>query len=122
MHQDLAGLREEDMEEDGLVLVSKDNEAPIQLPQGAQDDALSDIDDIIDHYRAPLWGVNKFIHENPELAFKEYKAHQCLTDFMQLQKNWEVKRSVYGMETAWVAVFDSGREGPVVSFNAEMGS
>jgi metal-dependent amidase/aminoacylase/carboxypeptidase family protein len=26
------------------------------------------------------------------------------------------------METAWVAAYDSGKKGPVVSFNAEMGA
>ena len=30
--------------------------------------------------------------------------------------------SAYGMATAWVAAYDSGKRGPVVSFNVEMGS
>jgi hypothetical protein len=82
---------------------------------------LTDIDESIELFRANLWSVNKFIHNNPELAFEEHKAHDALTNFMQLHKGWHVTRSAYGMKTAWQAVFDSERAGPVVSFNAEMG-
>ncbi|PNP42297.1 hypothetical protein TGAMA5MH_05979 [Trichoderma gamsii] len=39
---------------------------------------------------------------------------------MKSQSGWVVTPSAYGMETAWVAVFDTGKRGPVVSFNAEM--
>jgi hypothetical protein len=42
-----------------------------------------------------------------------------LTTFLRAQKQWQVTPSAYGIETAFVAVFDSGRAGPVVSFNAE---
>ncbi|KAF2637222.1 putative amidohydrolase [Massarina eburnea CBS 473.64] len=81
---------------------------------------LSDIDKFVDNLHDTLWPLNKFIHENPELAFKEYKTHDALTSFMRSQKGWTVTGSAYGMETAWVAVYDSGRKGHVVSFNAEM--
>nr|UWK21992.1 peptidase m20 domain protein [Trichoderma rodmanii] len=37
-----------------------------------------------------------------------------------LTKGRAVTPSAYGMDTAWVAVYDIGRRGPVVSFNAEM--
>ncbi|KAM7183182.1 peptidase M20 [Naviculisporaceae sp. PSN 640] len=39
---------------------------------------------------------------------------------MQSRPGWKVTRSAYGIKTAWTAVYDSGRPGPVVSFNAEM--
>ncbi|KAI5370007.1 Putative peptidase M20, xaa-Arg dipeptidase, bacterial exopeptidase dimerization [Septoria linicola] len=38
---------------------------------------------------------------------------------MEQQPGWHVTRSAYQIDTAFVAVFDSGRPGPVVSFNAE---
>lgn len=68
-----------------------------------------------------LWPINKKIHDNPELGFKEKIAHAALTGFFETRKGWSVTRSAYGLETAFVAVFDSGKQGPVVSYNAEMG-
>ncbi|KAF2830047.1 putative amidohydrolase [Ophiobolus disseminans] len=82
-------------------------------------DYLSDIDVSVDGFREALWPLNKFIHDNPELAFKEYKAHEALARFMGSQNDWKVTTSAYGIETAWIASFDSGGPGPVVSFNAE---
>lgn len=68
-----------------------------------------------------LWPMNKKIHDNPELNYKEFIAHKTLTSIMRSQPGWQVTPSAYGLATAWTAVYDSGREGPVVSFNAEMG-
>ena len=65
------------------------------------------------------------IHDNPEVRNKEFIAHEALTKFISEQdakgQKWEVTPSAYGIGTAFVAVFDSGREGAVVSFNAEYG-
>ncbi|KAF2196560.1 putative amidohydrolase [Delitschia confertaspora ATCC 74209] len=107
-------------ENEGFILVSRDCEFPENTHQAVSHDYLSDIDNSIDSLRHQLWPLNKFIHENPELAFKEHKTHDALTSFMRLQKGWQVTPSTYGMETAWVAVYDSGKTGPVVSFNVEM--
>lgn len=83
---------------------------------------LDEISEIVDAMSDAFWPVNKRIHDNPELAFKEFVAHDALTGFMKKQPGWNVTPSAYGMDTAWVAVLDSGRLGPVVSFNAEMGT
>lgn len=65
------------------------------------------------------------IHDNPEVRNKEFIAHEALTKFITKQEHegqrWEVTPSAYGIATAFVAVFESGREGAVVSFNAEYG-
>ena len=65
------------------------------------------------------------IHDNPEVRNKEFIAHEALTQFIREQEakgqKWEVTPSAYGIETAFVAVWNSGREGAVVSFNAEYG-
>jgi metal-dependent amidase/aminoacylase/carboxypeptidase family protein len=82
----------------------------------------AEIDDVVESLRDSLWPLNIFIHTNPELAFEEHKAHDASTKHMQLHENWHVTRSAYGLATAWVAVYDSGKPGPVVSFNAEMGA
>ncbi|KAI1112832.1 hypothetical protein F5Y14DRAFT_420441 [Nemania sp. NC0429] len=81
---------------------------------------LRQISDFVDGVVEELWAVNKTIHDNPELGYKEFIAHETLTKFMSSRPGWEVTPSAYGLATAWVAVFDSGRKGPVVSFNVEM--
>lgn len=79
------------------------------------------IDSIVDDLEATLWPLNCFIHEHPELGYEEYKAHDALTAFMQKQPGWSVTRAAYSMDTAWEAVFETGRAGPTIAFNAEMG-
>ncbi|KAM3497556.1 hypothetical protein MY10362_009098 [Beauveria mimosiformis] len=85
-------------------------------------EALVDIDTAVEVIGADFWPVNQQIHDNPELAWHEFIAHDTLTAFMETQTGWKVKRSVYDLETAWIAEFDSGVPGPVVSFNAEYDS
>ncbi|KAM5346266.1 hypothetical protein ACJ41O_009271 [Fusarium nematophilum] len=77
------------------------------------------VSDYVDSIEDDLWSINKNIHDNPELGYKEVKAHKLLTDFMAKQKGWNVTRSVGGIETAFMAVFEGSGDGPVVSFNAE---
>ncbi|KAI1194600.1 hypothetical protein F5X97DRAFT_273857 [Nemania serpens] len=81
---------------------------------------LRQISDFVSGIVEELWQVNKTIHDNPELGYKEFIAHETLTKFMSSRPGWKVTPSAYGLATAWVAVFDSGKKGPVVSFNVEM--
>ncbi|KAH7320635.1 hypothetical protein B0I35DRAFT_351300 [Stachybotrys elegans] len=81
---------------------------------------LAEISRIVDKLNQEFWPVNKKIHDNPEQGFQEYIAHEALTNFMESRAGWKVTRSAYGMDTAWVAVYDSGKVGPVISYNAEM--
>ena len=124
----LTVLTKKDMEVDGFILVPRPGEecSSTAALHYHQDDGsleyLSEIDTFIDGLEESLWPLNYFIHQNPELAFQEYKAHQALTDFLRSrEEGWKVIPSAYGMETAWVAAYDSGKPGPVVSFNVEMG-
>lgn len=87
----------------------------------AAPDALGAIHQAAEAIGVAFWPVNKRIHDNPELAFHEFIAHKALTAFMESQPGWKVRRSVYGMETAWIAEFDSGHPGAAVSFNVEYG-
>ncbi|KHO00529.1 uncharacterized protein MAM_01307 [Metarhizium album ARSEF 1941] len=106
------------MEEDGFVLVSRPGDDSEECKTWCE--YLPEIDHFIRGLEPLLWSLNSFIHDNPELAYREYKAHDALTNFMQFQEGWNVTRSAHGLETAWVAVHDSGRPGPTVAFNAEM--
>lgn len=108
---------------DGFVLVSHDDcsDMPERGLSQAAPKHLEDINEVVDAIGQKFWPVNQRIHDHPEVAFKEFIAHDALTSFVRSYPGWEVTPSAYGMKTSWVAVFDSGRPGPVVSFNAEMG-
>ncbi|RDW87295.1 peptidase m20 [Coleophoma crateriformis] len=63
--------------------------------------------------------ISLIVHDNPELNYEEFIAHKALTDFMKKQKGWKVTPSAYGIPTAFIAEYDSGKPGPVISYNAE---
>ncbi|KAH6613541.1 hypothetical protein B0J18DRAFT_440286 [Chaetomium sp. MPI-SDFR-AT-0129] len=112
------------MEEDSFVfveiedIVQQPQQNPSHNPRASE--YFHDVEKCLDNLEVPLWELNSFIHKNPELAFREFKAHNALTEFLKLRPCWRVMPSAYGMETAWVAEYDSGHVGPVVSFNVEM--
>lgn len=120
----MSRMAQGDAEElDGFVVVSEEDyldEAPDASPTKAPE-LLGAISRSVDGAAEAFWLVNRKIHDNPELGYQEFIAHDVLTRFMAARDGWAVTRSAYGLETAWVAVFDSGKRGSVVSFNAEMG-
>ncbi|KAI0098637.1 hypothetical protein GGR51DRAFT_427119 [Nemania sp. FL0031] len=103
--------------EDDFVFINYEDAIEVQTAKSGH---LGKISDFIDAIAKELWEVNKTIHDNPELGYEEFIAHETLTKFMSSRGGWEVTPSAYGLATAWVAVFDSGKKGPVVSFNVEM--
>lgn len=108
---------------DGIIddFVIINHEDTYEVTDDAPPSSLDDISLAVDNLTDVLWPVNKKIHDNPETGFKEFIAHETLTTFMKSRPGWKVTPSAYGMATAWVAVFDTGRKGPVVSYNVEMG-
>lgn len=108
---------DEDFED--FVLVGLDDEDIRRAPQALA--LLGEVERAVDDVAESFWPINQCIHDHPELGYHEIRAHAALTDFMGTQQGWKVTPSAYGMDTAWVAVFDSGKKGPTVSFNAEMG-
>jgi metal-dependent amidase/aminoacylase/carboxypeptidase family protein len=105
--------------EEGFVVVPRHGSGPL-LDEDF--DCVAEIDAFVDSLEPLLWPLNLFIYDNPELAFKELKAHNALTNFMQSREGWKVTGSAFGMDTAWLAVYESGSDGPTVAFNAEMGA
>ncbi|KAK5662672.1 hypothetical protein OQA88_8588 [Cercophora sp. LCS_1] len=111
------------MEDDGYVLVPREDETPIPTLAQYQSppEYLSEISTTIDALADPLWPLNTFIHANPELAYQEHKAHDALTSFLRTQPGWAVTPSAHAIPTAWIATFSaSPKPGPTVSFNIEM--
>lgn len=102
-------------------LVSSNNGGSLITRQSNDTTHLDSISDYIDSMYNDLWNISKTIHDNPELGFKEVKAHDLLTSFMEEQDGWNVTRSLYNISTSFSAVFTGSGDGPVVSFNSEYG-
>lgn len=94
---------------------------PHPSPMPSNDKTLSALSATIESLSPDLRHISLSIHDHPELQFKEFHAHEVLTSYLSEQAGWTVTPSAYGIETAFVAVYDTGREGAVVSFNAEYG-
>lgn len=103
------------MEEDFVMIKGTD------VLSASSSDYLKAIDEYIESWSDDLRHLSLTIHDNPELQFKEYHAHQVLTEYLGKQ-DWKVTPSAYGMDTAFAAIYDTGKKGPVVSFNAEYGT
>lgn len=58
------------------------------------------------------------IHENPELGYKEYKAVEWITNYLE-NEGFSVDRGVADINTAFTAVWEGQSEGPTVAFLAE---
>ena len=58
------------------------------------------------------------IHENPELCYKEEKAHAWLTEFLE-KSGARVERGVGGVPTAFRASLPATAPGPTVAILAE---
>ncbi|RIB30327.1 hypothetical protein C2G38_2010832 [Gigaspora rosea] len=77
--------------------------------------ALKAIEDVSDELR----DISIKIHENPELAYEERYAHNLLVNYLQ-EKGFKVTPHAFGLETAFVAEFQSkDGKGRVISFNSE---
>ncbi|KAG4099525.1 hypothetical protein H8356DRAFT_1665698 [Neocallimastix lanati (nom. inval.)] len=57
------------------------------------------------------------IHSNPEISWKEFHAHEVLTNFME-KHGFKVTRHAYNIETAFLAEFSTG-EGPNIGYCSE---
>lgn len=78
--------------------------------------------DLIDQRKNELITVvSEFLHNNPETAYEEYKAHEQLTSYLKSCKDWKVETSTFGIETSFLATFEhkSTDDTRVVSFNVE---
>jgi amidohydrolase len=70
----------------------------------------------IESHAVELRQINRWMYDNPEVAFQELKTSAKLADFLKRQ-GFEVEYPAYGLETAFAA--RSGSEGPEVVICAE---
>ena len=62
--------------------------------------------------------ISDYIYRNPELGNEEYKAVEVLTTFLR-EHGFEIECPYAGMNTAFKATFDSGKEGMTVGYLCE---
>ncbi|MGM0843595.1 MAG: M20 family metallopeptidase [Bacillota bacterium] len=72
----------------------------------------------IDSLKTIFDEISIYIGENPELGHEEFKASKVLSETLE-DYGFEVEMGTCGLPTAFRAVFDSGKEGPVIGFMAE---
>jgi len=72
----------------------------------------------IDQHRDEYIAIAKAIHAHPETGNNEYYANSLLTGLLQ-KHGFTVTSNVAGHETAFYALKDSGKPGPVIAFLAE---
>ena len=78
-----------------------------------------DIAATVDQISPELIAMSDFIHDNPELGNKEYKAVELLTGYLA-QNGFTIEKGVAGLETAFIATYENaGGQGPAISFLAE---
>jgi amidohydrolase len=74
--------------------------------------------DTVDRLADELESLSHRIHDTPELAFREEKAHAWLTDFLEAH-GARVERGVGGLPTAFRATIDGQGAGPTIAIMAE---
>jgi amidohydrolase len=72
----------------------------------------------VDGAKDRLVEISDTIHQNPEIAFEEFKASQILADELR-KAGFEVEVGVAGMKTAIRAVHPEVSEGPTIAILAE---
>ena len=72
----------------------------------------------IDRMRNELLGVSDYILENPELAFQEHKAVDCLTEAFR-SAGFAVEKGLGSLPTAFKATYESGTGGPSIGLLCE---
>ncbi|KAN0115536.1 aminobenzoyl-glutamate utilization protein B [Hyaloscypha variabilis] len=74
------------------------------------------INNSIDNFDPVLNEINKNIHENPELGYEEFKAHDNIVSLLR-EQGFEVTPHAHGLETSFSCSYGNG--GRIVAFNVE---
>ncbi|WP_409300946.1 M20 family metallopeptidase [Peribacillus sp. SCS-155] len=74
--------------------------------------------DGIENHRQEFYDISIYIGENPELGHEEFKASAILAETLK-KHGFSVEMGTCGLQTAFTATYDSGKEGPTIGFMAE---
>lgn len=72
----------------------------------------------IDEISEDLFDISDYIFNNPEYCFKEYLAADKLSEYLE-NSGFTVERGMADLETAFKAVYDSGKDGYHIGIMAE---
>jgi metal-dependent amidase/aminoacylase/carboxypeptidase family protein len=75
--------------------------------------------DKIDQRKEELIAISDWMQRNPEIGHREYKASWILSNYLEYE-GFIVDRNIAGMETAFKAVVQGKKKGPVVALLAEL--
>lgn len=82
-------------------------------------DVKENISATVNQISPQLIQISDFIHDNPELGNKEFKAVDALTGYLAAN-GFTVEKGVAGLATAFIATYENaGGNGPAISFLAE---
>ncbi|WP_059104923.1 M20 family metallopeptidase [Shouchella shacheensis] len=76
------------------------------------------IQETIDSRKMNFYEISQYVGKNPELGHEEYLACEALTKELR-ENGFNVTVGTCGLETAFEAVYDSGKPGPKIAFMAE---
>ncbi|KAF5652739.1 amidohydrolase [Fusarium sp. NRRL 25303] len=88
----------------------------LSKPSISMEDVRNTIDTYIKGLSDELYTLNKKIHDEPEIAFHEFKAQAHISDFLERQGHI-VQRGAYNLPTSLESIY--GSKGRCVNFNAE---
>ncbi|RBA19795.1 hypothetical protein FPRO05_09095 [Fusarium proliferatum] len=88
----------------------------LSKPSISMEDVRNTIDTYIKGLSDNLYILNKQIHDEPEIAFQEFKAQTHISDFLERQGH-AVQRGAYNLPTSLESIY--GSKGRCVNFNAE---
>lgn len=72
----------------------------------------------VENIRDEIFGLSRNIHENPELAFKEFKSAGFIKTLLQ-KHGFTIEDKIGGLDTAFKGSFPGVMGGPTVAFLAE---
>lgn len=72
----------------------------------------------VDKIKEDLWKINDTMYHNPELGNKECESMKLLTTLLD-NHNFVVEKGIANLPTAFKAIFDTGKPGPVIAFLCE---
>ncbi len=75
----------------------------------------------IEKNRDELIDLSRYIWENPEIGYKEFKACKVLTDMLD-KNGFEIELNAAGLETGFVARRGDSKDGPTIALLAEYDS
>lgn len=72
----------------------------------------------IENCESEITQMSDYIFNNPEIGGQEYKASKILTTFLK-ENGFEVEMPIAGLDTAFRAVYESGKGGPSIGLLCE---